>query len=420
MWGPIIGLLGMSAFQSRVVARRRVAERWRERTRHELKSYQLAASVSAATRRTPGHDFKKVLAALGYFGSDSARLAAAEQMSWPSRQTPSDGAMLAELVAGRPIRPLSAGGVWLVGPQVRRVADFLSRVDHVDSAVPVVVEKQVAVLRISVGDARLEVQPESWRVAFLLDTLGLGVTTFSIFRLSMLTVFPAAPFATMAARVGDAVALQLRSRGVFGRRSPQAMITLMLAGAAFEAWRSANYQRKWFGKRSTGGTQPFLTFVPVTFALIGQWPQLGRFRYAATTTLVGLMTGTIVRSGVPWHFAIRATASMLPTMAPAYSLRSMLSEDAAALELQLGEELNRAVARAHRQAAEDELERYKVQLDLAVAELERLGDRVPPAVAAELSSECRWMAEWLASPSALSALLNISPDEDEGFAIRSM
>jgi hypothetical protein len=374
--------------------------RWSERTASQVGFEFDATQASLAMRSSPGHDFKKTLVALGLYGSARAAAEAHGQADRPRALTARlDGATLFDVTRSTRLHPPEAATLWLSPAQARVVNDFLARAEEeaVDGA-----------------DHRIRVTRPSARET-LIDHLGLQLRLRNDPPPLRARLYPTSPTLLLAAfQAGDNAILG--GLPAWAVAAPSALLALMARRYWHRPPDDDELDRLVLGVTASAamgfavcaspvaddarGSFPANPFAKGSLTVLGaHWGRLApRHKAAAALILAGWAAASVHRRRRDPAELVVAALDLLQAVAAAWRHTDLVDAEAHHLEAALQAEFTSACDAARREATRTELDRYRVQLDLARDEIAALASRggLDPAVRAGLEDDCDELARWLA------------------------
>ena len=379
---------------------------WDRRTLVHEQVQREAAEARLAVDLASGHDFKKVLSALGYWGSERARVAGMEQGERPARTFDRmNGKMLRHATYGVPVEPLDMWTWWLSDAQVDELQAFLDVAEDSPRGARAVLRAEVVSndqLRLSyLGHVHL-ITPMAMPAlrAGLVPLPAIAATSLA-WHLEPLSEhvgglrWPA----VLAAVALDTFSVGRSIRTPLGPFEPPTT-ALVLSGCA-TAIELLAVAAGWSHLESSDGTATFSeTSVINAFLalLLTHWSRLEHRRPLLAASL-GAWFATALISGQ--RNVVRLCIELVniaQTMLGVLDLASIADLETQALDHDLRLEYDRRVKAAYQAAERTELKHYRHQLTIAQEELAELGDRVPPESARAMAANCAIMKEWLDRP----------------------
>lgn len=404
---------GFALARHRDHLQRDARQRWWERAQVLVAEEAHRTAAGAATRPSPGHDFKKTLAVLAWCGSEAAKAAMDEQMSHPSVAThQAGGATIGMTVPGLPVEPPDAADTWLDPPTQVRLLDYLDSIDDLleDRAPPPLMQvanDERGGLHIRYRGHLVSFAPTSPQIDAALDpvsaAIGVGITFKVISALE--GAHPVPPWVAAPVVLVDLALLEAHRRRRRARREDRfrlAAIGSTVSALGFMAAASAT------SPRTTARAEEF----PVLLGAMAALGVLGTCNEQAgrqlTQTLVGLTSAATIglwfrnqrlsTAGSAWAVAdlwTNAGASLWMTYAASHGLTTRIAAETANVEALLAEEFSARLRSARSAASRRELERFQAQLDIARVELAARRGAMDPDLVAFVEQECTDLHRWL-------------------------
>ena len=379
---------------------------WDRRTLVHEQVQREAAEARLAVDLASGHDFKKVLSALGYWGSERARVAGMEQGERPARTFDRmNGKMLRHATYGVPVEPLDMWTWWLSGSQVDELQAFLDVAEDSPRGVRAVLRAEVVSndqLRLSyLGHVHL-ITPMAMPAlrAGLVPLPAIAATSLA-WHLEPLSEqlgglrWPA----VLAATALDAFSLGRSIRMPLGRSEPPTT-ALVLSGCA-TAIELLAVAAGWSHLESSDGTATFAETSAINAflaVLLTHWSRLEHRRPLLVASLAAWFATALISGHRNVARLSIEMVNVVQTMLSALDLASIADLETQALDHDLRLEYDRRVKAAYQAAERAELEHYRRQLTIAQEELVALGDRVPSESARAMAANCAIMKGWLDRP----------------------
>jgi hypothetical protein len=409
-WGLFSVTMGAAIARQRDRYQRRARAQWADTTRMTLAIEEAVGRVRAATASSPGHDFKKVLAALGVFGSAPAEAASREQTQHPLetiQATPGGMTALdAADASGVAIEPETAWTTWLDGSQVTQLADFVRATDaanpsatiDVEPVVRVVATRRAGVLvryrgvssTLSRASTRPDVRIDPVAMSLLLGAILKAITPIT-------AGMRRAP-ALGAAAIDLGTSLHYMRSAPSDRDRPTVLGAAFTSAAVFDAAAALGFS-------TNHGASGELAFpatngsIGAALALARYAPDARRSRGAAAALLFAMWAMASRRPIRANPIAAVAELCFLAISATATAgVDARIDHERTELERALERQLHEQVEAARHRGVRFELDRYRSQLLLAHRELASLGDAVPSDVHDSIVTDCDALARWLDDP----------------------
>lgn len=379
---------------------------WDRRTLVHEQVQREAAEARLAVDLASGHDFKKVLSALGYWGSERARMAGMEQGERPARMFGRmNGKMLRQATYGVPVEPLEMWTWWLSDAQVDELQAFLDTAEDDPREVRAVLHAEV----LSNDQVRLRYLGHEHLIsptvlpalrASLVPLPAIVATSLAWHLEPLSEKFGGLRWqAVMGAVAFDTYSAWRSIRIPLGPSAPPSG-ALGLAGCA-SAIELLAIASGWSSLESLDGTATFpeTSVINAFLALLAtHWSRLEYRRLLLVSALAAWLATALARGHRSVVDLCIELANIAQTMLGALDLASIADLETQALDHDLRLEYGRRVKGAFRTAERAELEHYRRQLTIAQEELTALGDRVPAESARAMAADCAIMKEWLDRP----------------------
>lgn len=402
-----LGSFGLARHRDRL--QREARRRWWDRARTLIATEAERAAAGAALRPSPGHDFKKTLAALAWAGSEPARAAVGEQMARPRLVAQAvEGSTLMMTVPGVPIEPWAACDTWLDPAAQRRLVAHLDEVDTVlqDRSPPPLIEVEAGEdgpgLRLRYRGRPLALHPSLPSLDRSLDAvqvaIGVGITFKFISSVDGARRVPL--WVTGPAALLDVAVLVAHGRHRVAQRPERFRRAAVASTASAIAFMVAVQTVA----PAPEGVEEFpasLGAMAVLGVLGTCDQQLGRPLALALAGATGATWLALLRRGGRWPASAPFEAAYLwVTYAGSRGLTTRVAAEAASVEAGLRQQFAARVQQARAAAASAELERFRRQLALAEREVEVMGDAMDPELVAFVRQECQELRAWIAGPDA--------------------
>jgi hypothetical protein len=406
--------IGVVVARYRDRAQRQTRRLWEDRSAAQVEFEQRSAQVRAATRLTPGHDFKKTLAVLASFGSSSARAAALEQGEHPGLLIGYDdsGTTLRDAAEWTWIDPADAGCLWLSREQADELSTFMDLAEEgatTDDAATLLVTAahgSTLGLRYLGREIVLEHPPPVFQA--LIDPGAVSLIVGGVIKLWSVT---AGDFrGTRRALPTIAGLFDIAAAGYFLLRPPDADQYVRVI--ACSALSSLSFCQPVVRGAARATTPAGSSVFPATGGLGSMIlvceryrHQLGAWRYPLRALIATVwLAAALAHEGRPLFDLINEAPTLFLGPLATTGIDERIRYEASVLEHELRDEFARRVEGARRDAVDHELRRFEDQLQLAERELATLSATIPQDLRDVLEQDCENLRRWLRDPMARETL----------------
>lgn len=375
-WGLSSAVLFTIVARNRDAQQVAVTRAWEDRASSLVVEQQKRSQVWAATEEHDGHEFKRVLMALGAAGSQPAMAALHAQMARPSEVLSfgTDGAIVEQVARG--INVLSGASVWLSGPQCKELAQFLAYAEEAGTGETL----DLTVSRPSPLVIEFAYLGESLRLASVSPhrerPLGpiIGGLLYGVSVRVEAVITQQFPWRAAVA----ASCIDLAGTVIFWRYPPSGSLVpwfVAISGLStyLSVWAVIRENRQPFSRYGTpqlaaGG--PLMVHAMVLAFFRRQLSPPGHL--GACLGLFGVFWYSARRSGLAWIELVDALVGVLMPFGISWDLEERFEFEAALLDQRLAADFERQISDAHRLANEAELKVFQEWVELADRELARL------------------------------------------------